>query len=113
MSGRALTQKFIIICVLSDPKPQYSIWDIDPQCPVMESDTDRSILCYFFEVEGRMMGIFFHQLVVSASRLLYCLGESFKTYPKIWRGKVLQSSRLSPRLCSDSAFAANFSSLPA
>ena len=60
-----------------------------------------------------MMGIVFQKFIVSASQLLYSIGESFKACPKIRRGKVLQSSRLSPRLCSDSAFAANLSSLPA
>ena len=60
-----------------------------------------------------MMGVFFQKFIVSASQLLYSIGEGFETRPKIRRSKVLQSSRLSPRLCRDSAFAANLSSLPA
>jgi len=112
-SRQTLTQKFIVIPVLADPKPQYAIGDFDPQCPVMESDTDGSICFYFFEMEGRMMGIFFQKSKVPVSQILYGIWESIKTGPKIRRGNMLQSSRLSPRLCPDSAFAANFSSLPA
>jgi len=59
------------------------------------------------------MRVFFQKFIVFASQLLYTVGEIFETYPKIRRSKVLQNSRLSPRLCWDSAFAANLSSLPA
>jgi len=60
-----------------------------------------------------MMGVFFEKFIVSASQLLYAVGEGFETRPKIRGSEVLQSSRLSPRLCRDNAFAANLSSFPA
>ena len=60
-----------------------------------------------------MMRIFFQECIIFARQFLYGIGENFKTCPEILRGVVPQSSRLSPRLCADSAFAANLSSLPA
>jgi len=73
-----LAQKFIILRVIADPKPENAILDIDAQCPVMESDTDRSIYFNFFEMKGRMLGIFFQKFKVTASQLLYSSGERVK-----------------------------------
>jgi len=69
--------------VLANPKPQYAVLDIDTQCPVMESDSNRSVIFDFLEMKRRVKGIFFQKFIVSASQLLHSIVESFKTNPEI------------------------------
>jgi len=96
---QGLADEAIIFGVVTDPEPQDSALDINPQAAMVKPDSARPKPAHALELKRGVMGIILEKAVLIIRQALDYRSQTAVTDPKLWGGKVPQNSVDLPATC--------------
>jgi hypothetical protein len=81
--AETLPYQLVIFSMGANPEPNDSVWYINPHSSILESDSHRPEPAYLFQMQRRMFGVRFEELVGTISLFADRRRERIVADPKI------------------------------